>query len=79
METDDQLCAKFEAESIAALDQLYYAPNPTSAERREYAARQIQLEGMRSRFYEEFRSCRQVAVSPFLRRCRFISRRSHPH
>ena len=81
METDDELCAKFEAElaSIAALDQLYYTnPSPTLAERREYAAREVQLEEMRSRFYEEFRSCRQVAVSHFRRRCRSIIRRLRP-
>lgn len=76
METEDRILARFEAElaTIAALDRLYYLNLcPSADDRREYAARQIKLEGTRFRFYAELayiRRCRQ------LRRCRSIIHRS---
>ena len=79
METEHQLCVRFEAElaSIAALDRVYYLnPCPTLDGRRNYAARQIQLEEIRSKFYLEFGICHQVPVSPFHSRCRSIFRRT---
>ncbi len=73
----DDLCARFEAElaAIAALDRRYYVnPSPSLAERRAYAARKVELEEMRFRFYVEFAACRQLDVGQF-RRCRSIIRR----
>ena len=77
MENEHQLCVRFEAElaTIAALDRAYYLnPFPTLAERRNYAARKIQIEEVRSRFYREFEMCHQVPMSAFHRRCRSIIR-----
>lgn len=79
METEHHLCVRFEAElaAIAALDRAYYLnPCPTLAERRNYAARKLQLEEVRSRFYREFEMCHQVLVSTFYRRCRSIIRKA---
>lgn len=61
MQTEHQICAQFEAElaAIAALDRRYYLnPSPTISERAAYAARQVQLESMRSRFYKELDALR---------------------
>lgn len=71
METEDQICRRYEAEleRIAALDHAYYrCPCPTLAERRDYAARQAQLEDIRSKLYRS-------AAMPFHRRCRSVIRR----
>jgi methylphosphotriester-DNA--protein-cysteine methyltransferase len=84
METVDQIYKRYEAEfaAIAALDRRYYlVPSASVAERRDYAARQDQLEEARSRFYAELALCRQHGVRPF-RRCRSMvhrSRISRPH
>lgn len=83
METEDQICRRFEAElaAIAALDRRYYSNlAPTVAERADYAARQVQLEGTRSQFYAELSPFREYSSRQF-RRCRFLARRSrlqHP-
>jgi hypothetical protein len=72
METEDQLCYRYEKQlaAIAALDRLYYLnPSPTLAERAEYAARQYQLENVRSRYYAELRALREF------RPCRLLVRR----
>lgn len=79
METEHQLCQRYESElaSIAALDHLYYKdPSPSLSERRGYAARQVQLEEIRSRFYAEFQICHQASLNAFQRRCRSFIRRS---
>lgn len=79
MEPEEQVCKRFEAElaAIAALDRLYYLnPRLTLAERSDYAARQVQLEEMRSRFYAEFRISQEASVSSFHRHCRSIIRRT---
>jgi hypothetical protein len=78
METEEQICRRYERElaRIAALDQLYYRCFcPTLAERRDYAARQAQLEEVRSRLYLELDILHRGAVIPFHRRCRFVTRR----
>ena len=84
METEDQLSARYQAElaAIAALDRRYYlTPSASIEERRAYAARQSQLEEMRTRFYAEIAVYRQRKVVYF-RRCRsFIHKsrsRLHP-
>ena len=82
METESQLCARYEAElaSIAAVDRRYYlSPCPTLAERQDYAARQLQLEEIRSCFYVDLNACRlnHLYMRQF-RRCRSMVRRSHP-
>lgn len=59
METEAQICRRYEAElaSIAALDHHYYLnPCPTRSDRADYAARQDQLQSIRSRFYGELAS-----------------------
>jgi hypothetical protein len=78
METEDQSCARFEAElaSIAALDQRYYLnASPSIAERRDYAARKNRLNTMRSQFYAEFARVRQSGALES-RRCRYFFRPS---
>ena len=78
METEHQLCQRYEAElaSIAALDYLYYRnPSPTLPERRDYAARQAQIEELRSRFYTEFQVLHELSVIPLQRRCRSFIRK----
>ena len=78
METEDQICRRFEAElaAIAVLDRRYYSNlTPTAAERADYAARQVQIESTRSRFYAELGSFREYS-SRQLRRCRFLAGRS---
>jgi transposase InsO family protein len=80
VETEDQICGRFEAElaAIAALDRRYYAnASPSAAERADYAARQVQLESTRSRFYGELGSFREYS-SRQLRRCRFLARSPRP-
>ena len=82
METEDQLYARYEAELalIAAVDRCYYlSPCPTLAERRNYAARQVQLEELRVRFYIDLNTCRlkHLYMRQF-RRCRSVIRRSRP-
>ena len=62
METEDQICKRYEAEfaAIAALDRRYYVnPSASVAKRREYAERQLQLEEMRLRLYAEVAVCRR--------------------
>ena len=78
METEEEICRRYEAEftAIAALDRRYYlTPSASLAERRDYAARQAQLEEMRSRLYAKLASCRQSGTRQF-RRCRCSIRRS---
>jgi hypothetical protein len=78
METEAQICRQYEAElaRIAALDNAYYrTPCPSLAERRDYAARQAQLEEVRSRLYRELDSLRRSASVPSHRRCRLVRRR----
>ena len=78
METEDQICRRFEAElaAIAVLDRRYYSSlSPTVAERADYAARQLQLERARSRFYAELESFLEYSLRQF-RRCRFLAGRS---
>jgi hypothetical protein len=65
VETEDQICRRFKAElaAIAALDHRYYMDaSPTVAERADYAARQVQLESTRSRFYSKLGSLRAPAT-----------------
>lgn len=81
MKTEDQLCARYETElaSFAAIDRRYYSiPSPTLAERRGYAARQVQLEETRCRFYTDLAACRieRLRYVRQFRRCRFALRRS---
>ncbi len=80
METEDQICKRYEAElaAIAALDRRYYlTPCASVEERRDYAARQARREEMRSRLYSELAACRveQFAQARKFRRCRSIIRR----
>lgn len=78
METEDQICARYEAElaSIAALDRRYYSKaSPSSAERRDYAARKDRLERVRSRFYAELARVHQRGALES-RRCRHFFHRS---
>jgi hypothetical protein len=80
METEDQICTRYERElaRIAARDHVYYRSLcPNLAERREYAARQAQLEEVRSRLYLELDILHRSAVIPFHRRCRSVIRRPH--
>lgn len=61
METEEEICKRYEAvfAAIATLDRRYYLnPAASTAERRDYAARQAQLEELRSRFYAELATCR---------------------
>ena len=56
MDTEEQICKRYEAELalIAALDSAYYRNvSPTRAERSDHYARQDYLEQIRSRFYAE--------------------------
>ena len=78
METEKQICTRYEVEfaAIAALDRGYYLTASASlAERRAYAARQVQLDEMRSRFYAELAICRQHGARAKFRRCRSLIRR----
>ena len=62
MESEDQICRRYEAQfaAIADLDRAYYLDRAASlAERRDYAARQAELEEMRSKLYSELASVRQ--------------------
>lgn len=80
METEDQICRRYEAEiaAISVLDRRYYLNNSAFLdERRNYAARQAQLEETRMRFYAELATFRQGKVNQF-RRCRSVIRRSRP-
>jgi len=80
METEDQICRRYEAElaAITALDRRYYLKRcPTTIERRAYAERQAYLEYVRSRFYAELTACRFdyfLHIRPF-RRCRSMIRK----
>jgi len=68
METEDQICKRYEAEfaEIAARDRRYYLlPSASLAERRDYAARKVQLEQLRLRLYAELAVCRQPGVRWF--------------
>lgn len=78
METEDQICRRYEAAfaAIAALDRRYYQASSASLQdRRQYAERQAKIEELRSRFYAELAMCRERRVHPF-RRCRSFTRRS---
>ena len=80
METEDQICRRYEAElaAIATLDRRYYGTTSAAIdERREYAERQVRLEEMRSRFYSDLAACRieQFSQARKTRRCRSINRR----
>lgn len=80
METEDEICTRYEAAlaAIAAHDLRYYLiPSASLEERREYAARKAQVEEMRSRFYAEITICRERGMRHF-RRCRSFIRRSPP-
>lgn len=73
MEMEHEICARYEPElaAIAALDRSYYLnPSASVDERRDYAARQILLEEIRSRLYAELAACRQQGHQ--LRRCRSV-------
>jgi len=74
MDTEEQLCNRYGAAfgAIAALDRRYYLnPAPTLANRAAYAARQAQLEYLRSRFYGALAELRQFKQ---FRRCRSVIR-----
>jgi hypothetical protein len=81
METEHEICKRYEAEfaAIAALDRRYYlTPSASLDERRKYAAPKAQMEEMRLRFYAELAACRERGMRQF-RRCRSLiskSRRS---
>ena len=81
METEHEICSRYEAEfaAIAALDRRYYlTPSASIEDRRQYAARQVQLEQLRSRFYAELTALRQRRLQR-LSHCRsfvFRKRRS---
>jgi len=78
VETEDQICRRFEAElaAIAVLDRRYYSSlSPTVAERADYVARQAQIENTRSRFYAELGFVWEYSLRQF-RRCRFLAARS---
>jgi hypothetical protein len=78
METEYQICKRYEAEfaAIAALDRRYFlTPSASLAARRDYAARQARLEEMRSRLYAELALCRERDAAPLFRRCRSFIRR----
>jgi len=80
METEDQICRRYEGElaAIAALDRRYYLKlAPTTADRRDYAERQLCLQEIRSRFYADLTACRLdhfLRVRRF-RRCRSLVRK----
>ena len=77
METEDQISRCYEAElaAIADLDRRYYLNRaPTRADRSDYAARQVQWENVRSRFYVELAAFRQSG--PQFRSCRSVIRTS---
>ena len=76
METEHQICEQFESEfaAIAALDRRYYLnPSSTVSERAAYAARQAQLESIRSQLYKELDALR---LRRQFRRCRSFIRQS---
>ena len=78
METEDQILKRYEAifATIAALDRRYYLNRCASlAERRDYAARQVELEEMRSKLYSELASVRQSGPRE-RHHCRNFFRRS---
>jgi hypothetical protein len=78
METEAQICRRYEAElaRIANLDNAYYrSPCPSLAERRDYAARQAQIEEVRSRLYLELDMLHRSAPVPSHPRCRLLIRR----
>lgn len=78
METEHEICKRYEAElaAIAALDRRYYLKASLStAERRDYAARQDRLEMMRSQFYAELARLRDSGARES-RRCRYFIFRS---
>lgn len=80
METEYEICNRYEAEfaTIAALDRLYYlTPSASAADRRDYAARQLRLEELRSRLYAELTALRQCRLQG-LNHCRcFVFRERH--
>jgi hypothetical protein len=79
METEDQLCRRYEVElaAFAALDRRYYlSSNPTLADRDAYATRQERLEQKRYQFYAELKEIRALML---LRRCRSVPRQSALH
>lgn len=79
METEEQICRRYEAAlaAIAALDRRYYVnPSPTLADRADYASRQTQLENTRAMLYAELNAFRQNSLRQ-PSRCRSIIRGSH--
>ena len=80
METEEQICRRYEAQlaAIAALDRRYYANgSPSLADRADYAARQTQLENTRSMLYAELIAFRQNRLRQPIR-CRCIIRFQRP-
>lgn len=78
MKREEEICKRYadELAAIAALDRRYYLnPSPALADRKDYAARQAQLEHTRFRFYAELAAFRQQDLRE-LRRCRSVIRRS---
>lgn len=76
METQDEICKRYEAEfaAIAALDRRYYGtPSASVAERRDYAARKVHLEELRARLYAELAICRKRGLRWFSAPSRQIS------
>ena len=66
MDTEIEICARFEAElaAIARLDQAYYLNTlPTQPDRADYAERQSRLEQVRARFYAELNTVRHLEAS----------------
>lgn len=77
METEDEICTRYEAElaAIAALDRRYYLNRSAGvADRAAYAARQARLEHVRLRLYAELDALRSHKQ---FRRCRTVIRQSH--
>jgi len=76
METEDQICKRYEAEfaEIAARDRRYYLLSSASVdERRDYAARKVQLQKLRLRLYAELAVCRRSCLRWFAQPSRQLS------
>jgi hypothetical protein len=77
VETEDRICKRYEADFavIAVLDRRYYlTPSASVDARRDYAARQAQLEEMRLRLYAELALCRECSAARLFRRRRSFIR-----
>ena len=78
--TEDRICRFYEAKlaAIAAPDRRYYLnSSPTLTDRAAYAARQAQLEDVRSGFYAELAAFRKDG-DVWLGRCRSLARKRAP-